>query len=317
MPSDAQPDQPTHLAHNTIDLHTHSTASDGLYPPEELVRLAHDAGLTTIALVDHDTTGGLDAASAAGERLGVTVIPGIEVNTDLPNKQGEAHVLGYYLEYERPAFQAVLRTLREARARRGERMVERLRAQGLNITWERVRALAQGAVGRPHVARALIEQGYASDVSDAFARYLAPGKPAYIPRYKLAPADAVRLIKSARGVPVLAHPAGITELRGRVLPELVMAGLQGLECYYGQYDTETVAGLLRLADGYGLIPTGGSDYHGPNMHPTPLGGRYVPESSLDRLRRTGEFNHKLPAPEFTLPGPAGEEHDMTKRPDPV
>ena len=312
MPSDVpanqlgQPDQPVPLAHNTIDLHTHSTASDGLYPPEELVRLAHDAGLNTIALVDHDTTDGLDAAIAAGERLGVTVIPGIEVNTDLPGKQGEAHVLGYYLEYDRPAFQAVLRTLREARARRGERMVERLREQGLDVTWERVRELAQGAVGRPHVARALIERGYASDVSDAFARYLAPGKPAYIPRYKLAPADAVRLIKSAHGLPTLAHPAGIAELRERVLPELVMAGLQGLECYYGQYDTETVAELLRLAGGYGLIPTGGSDYHGPNMHPTPLGGRYVPDSSLDRLRRTGEFNHKLPAPEFTLPRPATE-----------
>ena len=309
MPSDAPPspaDQPDQPVHDAIDLHTHSTASDGLYPPEELVRLAHDAGLTTIALVDHDTTDGLDTASAAGERLGVTVIPGIEVNTDLPGRQGEAHVLGYYIEYERPAFQDVLRTLREARARRGVRMVERLRAQGLDVTWERVRALAQGAVGRPHVARALIEQGYASDVSDAFARYLNPGKPAYIPRYKLAPADAVRLIKSVRGVPVLAHPSGIMELRERVLPELVMAGLQGLECYYGQYDTETVAGLLRLADGYGLIPTGGSDYHGPNMHPTPLGGRYVPESSLDRLRRTGEFNHKLPAPEFILPRQATE-----------
>jgi predicted metal-dependent phosphoesterase TrpH len=323
MPSDAtsaqpdQPDQPDQLVHNTIDLHTHSTASDGLHSPEELVRLAHDAGLTTIALVDHDTTDGLDAAIAAGEQLGVTVIPGIEVNTDLPGRQGEAHVLGYYLEYERPAFQAVLRALREARARRGERMVERLRELGLNVTWERVRELAQGAVGRPHVARALIERGYASNVSDAFARYLAPGKPAYIPRYKLAPVDAVRLIKSARGVPVLAHPAGIAELRGQVLPELVMAGLQGLECYYGQYDAETVSGLLRLADGYGLIPTGGSDYHGPNMHPTPLGGRYVPESSLDRLRRTGEFNHKLPAPEFTLSSLATEERDTTKRPDPA
>jgi len=289
-----------------IDLHTHSNRSDGTFTPAEVIRTAVDKGLDAVALVDHDTTDGLDAAIAAGEHLGVTVIPGIEVNTDLPGKQGEAHVLGYYLEYERPALQAVLRTLRDARARRGERMVERLRAQGLDITDAVLREAAGGAVGRPHVARALIERGYASDVSDAFAKYLDPGKPAYIPRYKLAPVDAVRLIKSARGLPVLAHPAGIVELRGRVLPELVMAGLQGLECYYGQYDTETVAGLLRLADNYGLIPTGGSDYHGPNMHPTPLGGRYVPESSLDRLRRTGAFNHKLPAPEFTLPRPATE-----------
>ena len=301
----------------TVDLHTHSTASDGLYPPETLVALARDAGLQVIGLADHDTTEGLAQAMAAGDRLGVTVIPAIEINTDLPGQRAEAHMLGYFIDFEQPQFQRALTTLREARALRGQRMVQRLRDLGLDVTWERVRELAQGAVGRPHVARALIEQGYASDVSDAFARYLARGKPAYIPRYKLAPADAVRLIKSARGVPVLAHPAGMAELRECVLPELVMAGLQGLECYYGQYDTETVAGLLRLADGYGLIPTGGSDYHGPNMHPTPLGGRYVPESSLARLHRTGEFNHRLPAPEFTLPQPPDEQYDMTKRPDPA
>ncbi|HEX8035352.1 MAG TPA: PHP domain-containing protein [Ktedonobacterales bacterium] len=293
---------------NTIDLHTHSTASDGLYPPAELLRLAHDAGLQTIGLVDHDTTGGVVEALAAGKALGVDVVPGIEVNTDLPNKRGEAHMLGYFVEYERAEFQRKLQALRDARERRGERMVERLRALGLDVTWERVRELAQGAVGRPHVARALIEKGYATSVSDAFDKYLAPGRPGYIPRFKLSPEDAVRLIASARGVPALAHPAGIPELEERVLPSLVQAGLQGLECYYGQYDEETVARLLALADHYGLVPTGGSDYHGPNMHPTPLGGRYVPESSLERLRQVAERNHEQPAPAFELPEPvqAGE-----------
>ncbi len=288
---------------NTIDLHTHSTASDGLYAPAEVVRLAHEAGLRTIGLVDHDTTDGLDEALEAGERLGVTVVPGIEVNTDLPDRRGEAHVLGYYIEYARPQFQNVLRTLRDARERRGERMVERLRAQGLDITWQRVRELAKGAVGRPHVAQALIERGYADSVSDAFARYLDWNRPGYVPRYKLSPEDAVRLIKSGRGVPVLAHPAGIPELEEQVLPSLVMAGLQGLECYYGQYDDATVERLTRLAGTYRLIPTGGSDYHGPNIHPTPLGGHYVPEESLERLRRAGEFNHRLPAGTFELPAP--------------
>ena len=293
---------------NTIDLHTHSTASDGLYAPAELVRLAHDAGLKTIGLVDHDTTDGLAEALAAGKALGVEVVPGVEVNTDLPNRQGEAHVLGYFIEYERPEFQRKLRTLREARERRGERMVERLRAQGFDVTWERVRELAQGAVGRPHVARALIEKGYAANVSDAFDKYLAPGRPAYVPRFKLSPEDAVRLIASARGVPTLAHPAWIPELEQRVLPSLVQAGLQGLECYYGEYDEATVARLLALADQYGLVPTGGSDYHGPNMHPTPLGGRYVPESSLERLRQVAQRNREQPAPPFDLPEPvqAGE-----------
>lgn len=289
---------------SVIDLHTHSTASDGLYPPAELVRLAHDAGLKTIGLVDHDTTGGVAEALAAGKALGVEVVPGIEVNTDLPNKRGEAHMLGYFIEYEQTEFQRKLQTLRDARELRGERMVARLRAQGFDVTWERVRELAQGAVGRPHVARALIEKGYATSVSDAFDKYLAPGRVGYVPRFKLSPEDAVRLIASARGVPVLAHPAGIPELEERVLPSLVQAGLQGLECYYGPYDEGAVARLLALADHYSLVPTGGSDYHGPNMHPTPLGGHDVPESSLERLRQVAECDHQQPAPTFVLPEPA-------------
>lgn len=289
--------------HNEIDLHMHSTASDGVYAPAELVRLAREAGLWRIALVDHDTTDGLAEAQEAGERLGMTVVAGIELNTELPDGWGEAHMLGYYIQPEQPAFQRSLALLRDTREKRGERMVERLREQGLEITWERVRELAGGAVGRPHLARALMEQGYASSVGDAFAKYLDPGKPAYVPRFKLTPEDGIKLIKSARGVAALAHPAHIPDLEQVVLPRLVIAGLQGLECYYGDYDDATVERLLDLADQYGLIPTGGSDYHGPNMHPTPLGGRYVPEEAAERLRRTGEFSHMLPAPPFTLAEP--------------
>lgn len=286
-----------------VDLHTHSTASDGLYAPAELVRLAHEAGLKTIGLTDHDSTAGLAEAQAAGEQLGVTVIPGTEINTDLPDNQGEAHVLGYFVEWERPSFQANLNFLRDAREKRGERMVERLREQGLDIAWERVRELAQGSVGRPHVAQALIERGYAASVSEAFDRYLGKGRPGYVARFKLSPDNAVRMIRSARGIAVLAHPADIHGLEDKLLPELVIAGLQGLECYYGPYDDETVARLTRLANIYGLIATGGTDYHGPGLHPTPLGGRYVPVECVERLRRTSEFLGRLPAPPFTLTHP--------------
>ncbi len=290
-----------------IDLHTHSTASDGLYSPAELVELAKQSHLDVIALADHDTTDGLDAATAEGQRIGVEVIPAIEINTNLPGTSEEAHVLGYFIDYRQTELQDSLRQLREARRQRGERMVEKLREQGIDITWERVAELAQGSVGRPHVAHALVERGYAKDVSDAFDKWIGPGRPGYVPRYKLSPENAVRLVRSAFGVPVLAHPANIVALvpqaEERVLDPLMAAGLQGLECYYGDYDQQTVDHLVELARKYQLIPTGGSDYHGPNMHPTPLGGRSVPPSSVERLRQQALDNQRLPAERFVLPPP--------------
>ena len=288
-------------SNNTIDLHTHSTASDGLYTPAELVQKAHEAHVRAIGLADHDSVDGLVDAVVAGELLSVEVVPAVEINTDLPERRGEAHVLGYFVDYRQVEFQESLHVLREARRVRGERMVEKLRRQGVAISWDRVRELAAGSVGRPHIARALIEAGYADDVSDAFARWIGPGRPGYVPRYKVTPENAVRLIRSAYGVPVLAHPAGIRDLENQVLPSLVAAGMQGLECYYGDYDDQTVDRLLALADRYHLIPTGGSDYHGPNMHPTPLGGRWVPESSLDRLREQAAENRQQPVTPFLLP----------------
>lgn len=287
----------------TLDLHTHSTASDGLYAPAELVKLAHQAGLTTIALTDHDTTNGLAEAQAAGATLGVTVIPGIEINTYLPQGRGEAHVLGYYLDTANPDLQAFLRFLRDARVQRGERMVALLREQGFDITWERVRELARGTVGRPHVALALMEKGYAESISDAFNRYISPGRPAYVPRFKMAPEDAVRMLRSVRGVPVLAHPMRLYGLEDDLLPRLMEAGLLGLECYYGDYDEPTVEHLLALAEQYGLVATGGTDYHGPNVHPTPLGGRYVPPEAAIQVRALADRLENEPAPPFTPPTP--------------
>lgn len=281
-----------------IDLHTHSTASDGLYTPSELVQHASEAGLSIIALTDHDTTNGLEAALAAAQEKGLEVIPGIEVNTDISG--AEVHVLGYFLTYQQAAFQHTLQTLREMRVTRAQRMVTKLQALGLHITWERVRELAAGTVGRPHVAAALVEAGYAESVADAFNRYLGRNGPGYVPRYKLVPLDAIRLINSVHGLPVIAHPAGIPELE-QLLPSLCEVGLAGIEVYYGDYAPETVQYLGKLADYYHLIPTGGSDYHGPDIHPTPLGARDVPEESVIRLRRGAEERRRTPAPAFELP----------------
>ena len=214
---------------NYIDLHTHSTASDGIYSPTELLHRAKAIGLRILALTDHDTTGGVVEAAEAARELDIDFIPGIEINTDVNG--GEVHVLGYFPEYERPAFQAVLTILRDARERRGQRMVELLNEQGVNVAWERVREIAQGAVGRPHVAKALLEAGYVQTIGEAFDKYIGKGCYAYVPRYRLTPDDAVRLIASANGLPVIAHPVdlpGLDELRNW-LPGLCEAGMVGLE----------------------------------------------------------------------------------------
>ncbi len=292
---------------STIDLHTHSTASDGIYAPSELVRQASEAGLRVLALTDHDTTNGLEEAAQTARQLGIDFIPGIELNTDV--KGDEIHVLGYYLDYQRPEFQSVLKVLRDARERRGQRMVEQLNERGVAISWDRVREIAQGAVGRPHVAMALMEAGYVSSIPEAFDKYIGKGGPGYVPRYKLTPLDAIRLIRSAKGLPVMAHPLttpGLVELRAW-LPELVKDGLVGLETYYGPYTEEEVAELHQLADEYHLIPTGGTDFHGPGIHPTPLGGRFVPHEAVSRLKAEAEKRVGSIPPTFELPPPVEEK----------
>ena len=292
---------------NYIDLHTHSTASDGIYSPTELLQRAKDVGLRVLALTDHDNTGGLAEVAQAAGKLDIDFIPGIEINTDVSG--GEVHVLGYFPEYQRPAFQATLRVLRDARERRGQRMVELLNEEGINISWERVRQIAQGAVGRPHVAQALLEAGYVQTIGEAFDKYIGTGCFAYVPRYRLTPEDAVRLIVSANGLPVMAHPydlPGITALTNW-LPGLCEAGMVGLETYYGTYTPEIEHELRALADEYHLIPTGGSDFHGPGIHPTPLGGRYVPYEAVERLKAEAAKRRGKTPPSFELPPPVAEK----------
>lgn len=245
------------------DLHTHSNASDGADAPAELVELASRRGLSVLALTDHDTTTGLAAAAAAGGRVGLRVIRGLELSTDVP--RGELHILGYGIDPDDAALQAALADLRERGARRLHVMLERLREQGIDLPDAVIeRRDERESVGRPHIARALVAAGHVGSIQEAFQRYLAHGRPAYVPKSKLAPADAIALVRGAGGLPFMAHPFSLPDFEEQ-LPELQAAGLAGLEAYYGEYDDERRRRLAELAAERGLLVSGGSDYHGEHF----------------------------------------------------
>jgi predicted metal-dependent phosphoesterase TrpH len=268
-----------------IDLHTHSNASDGELTPADLVRLALERGLTTIALTDHDSVAGIDAAQQAARGTALEIIPGVELSADVP--QGEVHVLGYFVDWRAADFEAMLEKFREGRYGRAEKMARKLTALGAPVSFERIKEIAGDAsIGRPHVAQALLEAGHVATVTEAFDKYIGRTGPAYVERFRLTPEDAVALILRAGGVPVLAHPREVTDW---VFP-LVKAGLLGLEVHYGMYDDATRAELARLARQYGLIATGGSDFHGLNKmgHMSGLGQNDVPPEVVEKLRKKAE-----------------------------
>ena len=279
------PHSPLPTPHFKIDLHTHTTASDGVLTPTELVHRAAQVGISTLAITDHDTVAALPEARHVAEALGIRLITGVEFGTNWAN--AEVHMLGYFFDPDHPQMQQTLANLREGRLDRGRLMVEKLNDLGLSdVTWERVEQIAAGgSVGRPHVAQALIERGYATTINDAFDKYLGRGQPAYIERTQITPADCIALVHSAGGVVSLAHPTWVASVEN-LLPSLVKAGLDGLETYYGLYKPETVAWLEALAFQYNLVPTGGTDYHGREglLH-AELGSRSVPPECLAELER--------------------------------
>jgi predicted metal-dependent phosphoesterase TrpH len=243
------------------DLHCHSTFSDGSLTPTQLVARAVQRGLEVMALTDHDCTDGLPEALEAVSRYpGFLLIPGIELSTDVP--ENEVHVLGYFIDWQSPPFQDRLGRLRRSRLNRGEAMVGKLRELGIDLSWERVQEIAgDGAVGRPHIALAMLEGGHIKTFDEAFEKYLGRNGPAYVEREKMTPAEAVELITGAGGLPVLAHPGQLPDL-DQFLEELKGAGLLGMEVYYQDYGPEVVERLLAAARRHDLLPLGGSDYHG-------------------------------------------------------
>jgi predicted metal-dependent phosphoesterase TrpH len=266
-----------------VDLHLHTTVSDGRLTPTELVRLAASKGLEVISVSDHDTTDGLaEAYQAAREFPNLRIIPGIELSTDIPGD--EIHLLGYFIQYGNRDFQDILRRFREGRLERGRLMVEKLADLGVHIDWERVQGIAgEGSVGRPHIALAMVEKGYFKEPKDAFAQYLGRNGLAYVERKKMTPEEGVRMLARVGGVAVLAHPAQLADLDNKVA-QLKAAGLMGMEVHYAMYTPETIKYLSEVAARHGLIPCGGSDYHGLGNTGEPLPGTLgPPRETVERL----------------------------------
>jgi predicted metal-dependent phosphoesterase TrpH len=275
-----------------IDLHSHSTISDGTDPPARVVELAADAGVSALALTDHDTLEHLPEARAAAGSAGVRLVPGCEISCDLAGRApGSMHLLVFFVDDADGELQDRLRALQAARNERNVQIVEALNAHGIPITVEAVQAQAgPGSVGRPHIARVLMEEGYVSSIQEAFDTWLAKGRPAYFERDRLAPEEAIELTHASGGVCAVAHPMSLG-LADAELDEFIgvlrSAGLDGLECEYGGYVPEERAALHDLAARHGLAPTGGSDYHGDNKPGLSVGtGRgdlRVPDEYLDEL----------------------------------
>ncbi|MEI6043258.1 MAG: PHP domain-containing protein [Chloroflexota bacterium] len=265
-----------------VDLHLHSTASDGAQTVEDLIGLAVQVGLKTIALTDHDTTAALDQALEIGQRLGLEVIPGVELSSE---EDGEVHILGYFIQYKNVAFQKALERFRFLRYGRTQLILEKLAALGMPLEFERVLQIAgDAAPQRPHIAEALKEKGYIQNVSDAFQLYIGNDGPAYVRTEKVTPVEAVELVQSVGGLAVLAHPNYVKNLE-QVLPKIVEAGLTGLEVYYGHNSDEEVAYYKALAVQHNLVPTGGSDWHGrDDGGQVYIGERIVPPEVIVQLK---------------------------------
>ncbi|HHV44370.1 MAG TPA: PHP domain-containing protein [Firmicutes bacterium] len=263
------------------DLHIHTTASDGTYTPEEIVSLARREGITTIAITDHDSVDNVLSTMRVGAEQGVQVVSGIELSTEMD--LAELHLLGYGFSVDDPLLTDQLGYLRVARLERIAKTVDLLAELGIHLDLEEVLALAgDGSPGRAHVARLLVDKGYTSTIAEGFDRFLGHGQRAYVPRDRCHTIDAIRLIRRAGGVPVLAHP-GLSAPGLSCLPELVKAGLMGLEVFYPQHSPEQKARFLELAAQYGLLVTGGSDCHGGGKDQRYFGSVRLPDHCVQCL----------------------------------
>ena len=262
------------------DLHCHTTASDGLLTPTELISLAAELGLKGIGITDHDTIQGWKEAEEAGEKHQIQILRGIELSTEWQGK--EVHILGYEMNGSANNLNDKLRYLRQAREQRMLKILDRLEAQEIHISVDEVQQFAQGeSIGRPHIAHALMERGYVRSIGEGFERYIGIGAPAYVPRYKLTPEEGIEIVRAAHGVAVLAHP-GVQRLEEGI-PAWVKVGLQGIEVVHSDHKPEDEKKFGTIAQEYHLLTTGGSDFHGEARKPGVELGRWG--VSLDVIQK--------------------------------
>lgn len=247
-----------------IDLHCHSTASDGSSSPAELVRQALLEGLKAIAITDHDTVEGVKEALLEGRKHNFEVVPGIEISAEMSS--GTMHILGYFVEHTSETLLTTLKKLQTAREKRNHEIIQRLRSLRMEVTYDDLVKIAQdGQIGRPHLAKLLLQKGFVSDIQEAFDRYLKKGRPAYVDKFRFSPVEAVKLITEANGTAILAHPGSLQRSPknlGRIVSDLMSAGLSGVEVFYPEHTPEQTASYLRLCRRFNLLATGGTDYHG-------------------------------------------------------
>jgi predicted metal-dependent phosphoesterase TrpH len=254
------------------DLHIHTTASDGLMTPDEVVHWSKLKRLTAIGITDHDTVNGISPAVDASLKYGVEIVPGIELSTMFDDE--EIHVLGYYIDYKARWFLNTLEKIQNSRYERAERIVNKLNGLGIDITLEQVKVKADnGAIGRPHIARAMIDKGYINNIKDAFKEFIGRGCPAYVERYKLSSEEAIDIIKRTGGISVLAHP-GLIRNKANI-GRIINLGIDGIEAYHSKHDDETVRDTLAIARSRNLLVTGGSDCHGMKFNNEPIIGNYT------------------------------------------
>lgn len=270
-----------------IDLHTHTTASDGQDTPAELMHFAAQQGLSVLAVTDHDTVDAIPELTTRATDADITFIPGVELSTTV--ERAEVHILGYFVDIDDDGFTQALAELAKARVDRIARMIEKVQGLGYDIDGDSIlEQAAFGSIGRPHVARAMMAIGAVKDVNEAFDRFLKAGRPGYVPRDPVTPEDAVALLVRNNAIPVLAHPYSSRDIEG-TLKRLAPVGLKGLETYYAEYTPQQHDHLRGIADEWGLLPTGGSDYHGIGFREgRVLGSAPVPDEVVTRLMAARE-----------------------------